>query len=76
MRPPPLFYPPNGRISNMPPNLVSPIYRLNYRPTDQSDRLMNGQASCLKTFRNITRENSKAGDLYIPRFTNTPNAQA
>ena len=76
MRPPPLFYPPNGRISNMPPNLVSPIYRLNYRPTDKSDRLMNGQASCLKTFRNIARENSKAGDLYIPRFTNTPNAQA
>ena len=76
MRPPPVFYPPNGRISNMPPNLVSPIYRLNYRPTDQSDRLMNGQASCLKTFRNIARENSKAGDLYIPRFTNTPNAQA
>ena len=37
---------------------------------------MNGQASCLKTFRNITRENSKAGALYIPRFTNTPNAQA
>ena len=75
MRPPPLFYPPNGRISNMPPNLVSPIYRLNYRPTDQSDRLMNGQASCLKTFRNIARENSKAGGLYIPRFTNTPTAR-
>lgn len=37
---------------------------------------MNGQASCLKTFRNIARENSKAEDLYIPRFTNTPNAQA
>ena len=56
----------------MPPNLVNLIYRLNY----QSDRLMNGQASCFNTFRNIARENSKAGDLYIPRFTNTPNAQA
>ena len=33
---------------------------------------MNGQASCLKTFRNIARENSKAGDLYIPPLHEYP----